>query len=93
MGAWIETLLPSGSYRYLESHLSWVRGLKLSYHTTRPETREVAPLMGAWIETQKTHYPEHVKSVAPLMGAWIETGSILGASRCATCRTSHGCVD
>ena len=38
----------------------------------------VAPLAGAWIETDDI--PDEVKvkySVAPLAGAWIETGCVI----------------
>ena len=36
-----------------------------------PET--VAPLAGAWIETNKTSWKLPGEAVAPLAGAWIET--------------------
>ena len=35
--------------------------------------RDVAPLMGAWIEIKIKKDPEDLQAyVAPLMGAWIE---------------------
>ena len=34
---------------------------------------QVAPLVGAWIETFRTIRSWMVQSVAPLVGAWIET--------------------
>ena len=34
--------------------------------------KDVAPLVGAWIEIQLTDVEEAVKAVAPLVGAWIE---------------------
>ena len=34
---------------------------------------EVAPYMGAWIETGHQRERGHWQAVAPYMGAWIET--------------------
>ena len=34
---------------------------------------DVAPLAGAWIETNKPRAEQRGKNVAPLAGAWIET--------------------
>ena len=33
----------------------------------------VAPLVGAWIETQVRRQFGNIRLVAPLVGAWIET--------------------
>ena len=33
----------------------------------------VAPLTGAWIETNEAYQHFHARLVAPLTGAWIET--------------------
>ena len=51
---------------------TWGRGLKLSL---RKECRpcEVAPHVGAWIETLLTYSYDRVNDVAPHVGAWIET--------------------
>ena len=35
--------------------------------------QSVAPLVGAWIETEIRNYVKVAKLVAPLVGAWIET--------------------
>ena len=35
----------------------------------------VAPLVGAWIETENTIQAVLERAVAPLVGAWIETNS------------------
>ena len=52
MGAWIETRFGRiQNQDFPESHPSWVRGLKPSSRTGRTESGEVAPFMGAWIET------------------------------------------
>ena len=53
----------------------WVRGLKLQdsqYHTKRAD---VAPYVGAWIETNDDNIMDHYMHVAPYVGAWIETKS------------------
>ena len=34
---------------------------------------QVAPLVGAWIETALSQYGKRESYVAPLVGAWIET--------------------
>ena len=35
----------------MQSHPTWVRGLKHCRHTPLPRGRGVAPYVGAWIET------------------------------------------
>ncbi len=56
-------------------------------------TGQVAPLAGAWIETQNYLLGSTLDRVAPLAGAWIETSiaaiTIAGASR----RAPRGRVD
>ena len=37
----------------------------------------VAPYVGAWIETAKSHQVECAVNVAPYVGAWIETSFLL----------------
>ena len=54
------------------SHPSWVRGLKLPEQVYNLQT-QVAPLVGAWIETQMFNALLSNTAVAPLVGAWIET--------------------
>ena len=95
MGAWIETFgkltdtelieshpswvrgLKQCLWRYFEqtvkSHPSWVRGLKHGMRRQSRTGRNVAPLVGAWIETQDIRNEYDRYSVAPLVGAWIET--------------------
>ena len=51
----------------------WVRGLKLKMHTTKGRYRQVAPHVGAWIETVWTDERHSAHLVAPHVGAWIET--------------------
>ena len=38
----------------MRSHPTWVRGLKLDCYHNSPPLTEVAPYVGAWIETRKT---------------------------------------
>ena len=54
------------------SHPTWVRGLKPLQHT-QPAAAQVAPYVGAWIETTKFSKKTCAASVAPYVGAWIET--------------------
>ena len=56
----------------VQSHPTWVRGLKLEGGYT-PRTRRVAPYVGAWIETLKNADGSYSFVVAPYVGAWIET--------------------
>ena len=50
----------------------WVRGLK-PRETIQNVPREVAPYVGAWIETLVLYYHVSHLMVAPYVGAWIET--------------------
>ena len=50
-----------------------MRGLKHSTFLGVGKSRQVAPLVGAWIETAPEMQPVNPMSVAPLVGAWIET--------------------
>ena len=58
------------------SHPSWVRGLKQKLAISQFTLSVVAPLVGAWIETEVTAELSEILPVAPLVGAWIETASI-----------------
>ena len=55
------------------SHPVWVRGLKLSNHVANGAIEEVAPRVGAWIETFDRRIVNKRGKVAPRVGAWIET--------------------
>ena len=55
MGAWIETFKEREEAAAKASHLSWVRGLKPEYLNTLPTAANVAPFVGAWIETFFNH--------------------------------------
>ena len=73
---WVRGLkqLPFSTPRnLLKSHPMWVRGLK--HHQIRVQTCgfQVAPYVGAWIETQGRCIEYERSFVAPYVGAWIET--------------------
>ena len=53
----------------------WVRGLKQFANIGKLERGEVAPRVGAWIETAMAHACMNTIPVAPRVGAWIETVS------------------
>ena len=56
-----------------KSHPTWVRGLKLVKSDYQPAPGEVAPYVGAWIETVSVNFSPVQLEVAPYVGAWIET--------------------
>ena len=57
-----------------KSHPVWVRGLKRKKTLAAQKKEEVAPRVGAWIETKEAWtFPSGIP-VAPRVGAWIETG-------------------
>ena len=51
----------------------WVRGLKQVGFMEAVRAYEVAPHVGAWIETSTVSIDKLFSSVAPHVGAWIET--------------------
>ena len=55
------------------SHPSWVRGLKHRQNKSAHSEEQVAPFMGAWIETYRYRAFPAKLQVAPFMGALIET--------------------
>ena len=77
MGAWIETSgISFPGWKVVESHPSWVRGLKHLLILSFALQHTVAPFMGAWIETIPVNSSASLSVVAPFMGAWIETSGI-----------------
>ena len=77
----------------IESHPSWVRGLKPLFMALINILCPVAPLVGAWIETCNDLIRVSISDVAPLVGAWIETSTNLTSYIMKSCRTPRGCVD
>ena len=72
-------------YYGVESHPTWVRGLKYEVVAARHPVQVVAPHVGAWIEMPKTSCLTLPAMVAPHVGAWIEivklpVGSLLRGS-------------
>ncbi len=61
----------------MQSHPTWVRGLKLVGSSKYKTPPRVAPYVGAWIETLSALPSQSGFLVAPYVGAWIETISIL----------------
>ena len=57
----------------MQSHPTWVRGLKLITSYRIEDDLCVAPYVGAWIETSVIVCPCSHLPVAPYVGAWIET--------------------
>ena len=55
------------------SHPVWVRGLKQGSRYGGHQTVDVAPRVGAWIETAYPYRTIKHSDVAPRVGAWIET--------------------
>ena len=62
------------------SRPSRARGLKLVQDVRQERLADVAPLAGAWIETQPSAQAQPELKVAPLAGAWIETHASAGVS-------------
>ena len=55
------------------SHPMWVRGLKHVLLVANIRVIQVAPHVGAWIETYTSPNLCEIWRVAPHVGAWIET--------------------
>ena len=58
----------------MQSHPSWVCGLKHQKQKNKMVDYQVTPFVGVWIETLQnlTIFPE--PAVTPFVGVWIETG-------------------
>ena len=68
---------------HLKSLPTWERGLKRCDAGHTAATPEVAPYVGAWIETSATDKTALSFIVAPYVGAWIETAVVIeDESRC-----------
>ena len=62
----------------IESHPTWVCGLKLRKCHITGNTRKVTPYVGVWIETEINCNDCSENNVTPYVGVWIETyGEIL----------------
>ena len=72
---------------------AWERGSKRPRLRPPAPTHEVAPRVGAWIETRRSRSLAAIPSVAPRVGAWIETPIRAGGRRFPRCRSPRGNVD
>ena len=75
VGVWIETSKMKKAIEKLESHPSWVCGLKQSRKADTNWLRSVTPFVGVWIETQElTHnrlyQTSHPSWVCGLKHSW-----------------------
>ena len=71
----------------IQSHPTWVRGLKQKRLRAEVADGAVAPYVGAWIETPPLPNVSRSTNVAPYVGAWIETPS--PRTWCRACPQSH----
>ena len=55
---------------------AWERGLKRYMTLLNLKVINVAPCVGAWIETVLIRYTPRLIAVAPCVGAWIETPKV-----------------
>ena len=51
VGVWIETFRVAHSEKWVESHPSWVCGLKHNFADCSDRLQDVTPFVGVWIET------------------------------------------
>ena len=77
----------------MRSHPTWVRGLKHIKQMAEYLSTNVAPYVGAWIETISSYSFSSISTVAPYVGAWIETSYVYKSFNNKKCRTLRGCVD
>ena len=57
----------------MQSHPSWVCGLKHVVHPHKQAVHKVTPFVGVWIETLAYHKICNDHYVTPFVGVWIET--------------------
>ncbi len=77
----------------MQSHPSWVCGLKHSIDTCGDCCRLVTPFVGVWIETFGIAQKNQKASVTPFVGVWIETRCQTSCRRRQRGHTLRGCVD
>jgi len=93
VGAWIETGTAVYSAINTLSLPAWGRGLKHVHGRKSDGQNDVAPRVGAWIETPPVRFCAVVFSVAPRVGAWIETRTYTLTNRGIDGRSPRGGVD
>ncbi len=57
----------------MQSHPSWVCGLKPILKLLYMAENTVTPFVGVWIETHPLSHCIHPWQVTPFVGVWIET--------------------
>ena len=57
----------------IESHPTWVCGLKLLERANEFARTGVTPYVGVWIETGNVDCNKRIIAVTPYVGVWIET--------------------
>ena len=57
----------------MQSHPSWVCGLKLNQNDNESTRYWVTPFVGVWIETSSVLAEGRETAVTPFVGVWIET--------------------
>ena len=76
----------------MQSHPTWVRGLKLIYHYEENTENDVAPYVGAWIETSPQWMGADYLTSHP---TWVRGLKLFFFSLLLffSGRTLRGCVD
>ena len=77
----------------IESHPTWVCGLKPIVVTCVDLRNQVTPYVGVWIETTITSSFAASTIVTPYVGVWIETMEASSYTKAIMCHTLRGCVD
>ena len=77
----------------MQSHPSWVCGLKHHINLHLYMLLSVTPFVGVWIETQIFSGALWLGSVTPFVGVWIETRQWQELCLSFSCHTLRGCVD
>ena len=77
----------------MQSHPSWVCGLKHNSFVLKFSRCKVTPFVGVWIETSAGCDTLLRQGVTPFVGVWIETPAVATDGALASCHTLRGCVD
>ena len=93
---WVRGLKPI-NHVFIEcnhtSHPMWVRGLKLALNQRNTKPLDVAPYVGAWIETVCVEVRmSHLRRSHPMWVRGLKLRVVVHGDR-HPCRTLCGCVD
>ena len=75
----------------MQSHPSWVCGLKQVLSSAESNARYVTPFVGVWIETHNANANVITPYVTPFVGVWIETLSIIALRNALASHPSWVC--